>query len=576
MVSDEYIYEYINNNKSGKMSNVKYVSKYYPSDYNYIIEYTKNLDIPFKQKVYHAIYDIPNIVTCKNPNCDNLVNFKNSTLGYYDYCSNKCVGSDPDIIKRKEQNSLGRYGTKTPGESEEVKKKTIITNNKLYGGNSPMCNDKIREKSKKTTLKNLGVDNPSKSEDIQEKRIKSFKNNIDEWKEKYKKTSIRKYGTEHPWQKPEIHKKSIEASLIKRKELYINKIYDKLPEGYTLIDTEKTFGNLRVTSTIHCPNCDEDFEIDNNLLYDRTIRNKTELCTKCNPIGISYSGLEHNLYLFIKENYKGIILTNDRNLINPYEIDIYLPEINLAFEFNGLYWHSELNKDRNYHYVKTKLCEDNNIQLIHIWEDDWKFKNDIVKSMILNKLNKTNKRLYARKCVVKEVSDTKLVRKFLDQNHIQGYSSSRYKIGLYYDNELVSLMTFSKPRKMMSQKIVENEYELARFCNKLEHSVVGGASKLFKYFLKNYDISKIISFSDNSYSNGNLYNNLGFEYVDNKVKLNYYWVLDKKRHHRYNFRKQQLVKMGYDKNKSEAEIMYEDVGSYRIWGSGNKKWIFNN
>jgi hypothetical protein len=576
MVSEEYLYEYINNNTSGKMSNEKHVSKNYPDDYEIILNYTKNLDLPFKQKVYHTIKEIDRIVCCKNPGCENLVNFKNSTHGYYDYCSNKCAGSDPNMIKRKEEKSLKKYGTKTPAESKEVKDKIIKTNNELYGGNSPMCSKEILEKSKKTLLKNWGVDNPNKSDEIVKKRVKSFKANIDKWKESYKKTSIEKYGVEHPWQNKEILQKGVNTSFKKRKNNYIRKIQSKLPKNYTLIDTFKKKDNLRITSIIHCHKCDSNFEIDNNLLYDRTIRNRTELCAVCNPVGKSFSGLEKELVSFIQNNYEGEIILNSRDLINPFEIDIYLPGLNLAFEFNGLYWHSELNKDRNYHYMKTKLCDDKKVQLIHIWEDDWFNKEEIVKSMILNKLNKTHNRIYGRKCEVKEVTDTKLIRKFLDQNHIQGYSNSRYKIGLYYKGDLVSLMTFSKPRKMMGQKMIDNEYELARFCNKLNYTIIGGASKLFKYFIRNYNPDKIISFSDNSYSNGNLYNNLGFEYVEQKVKLNYYWVLDKKRHHRYNFRKQSLVKMGYDINKSEAEIMYEDVGAFRIWGSGNKKWVFNN
>jgi hypothetical protein len=218
------------------------------------------------------------------------------------------------------------------------------------------------------------------------------------------------------------------------------------------------------------------------------------------------------------------------------------------------------------------MCEEKDIQLIHIWEDDWVFKNDIICSMILNKLNKSNK-VYGRKTEVKEISDNKLIRKFLNENHIQGFVGSKIKLGLFFNDELVSLMTFGGLRRSMGYDPTDGDFELMRFCNKLNHSVIGGASKLFKHFIENYRYNTILSYSDNSYSNGNLYINLGFELENKETKLNYYWVIDNKREHRYNYRKSNLVERGYDKNKSEREIMYEDVGSYRIWGSGNKKWI---
>jgi hypothetical protein len=575
MLSETYINEYNNNNKSGKMSVEKYIIKNYTKDYEIIIEYCvkNNLEhLPFKQKVYHVVNNIPKAVICKNPNCENTVNFKNSTIGYYEYCSNKCIGSDPSMIKRKEEISLKKYGTKTPAESNIIKNKMLKTNNDRYGSNSPMSNIEIQEKSKKTLLKNWGVDNPSKSDEILKKRVNSFKANVDKWKESYKKTSLDKYGVEHPWMDEEIHKKTFEKFYkkyeIRIKEKLLNSSYNDTFIEFNFNDEKKI--------KLECAKCKEKYSIKNYNFYFRT-NNDYEICTKCNPVGSNFniSNMELQLLNFIKNNYNGEIILNSRDIISPYEIDIYLPEINLAIEFNGLYWHSEFNKDKGYHYSKSMLCGENNIQLIHIWEDDWVYKNDIIKSMLLNKLDKSIK-IYARKCKIKEVSDSKLVREFLDRNHIQGYSTSSYKIGLYYNDELVSLMTFSKPRKMMGQKAIEGEYELSRFCNKLNHSVVGGASKLFKYFLDNYNPKKVTSFSDISYSEGKLYDKLGFDYIEQNIKLNYYWVLDKKRYHRYNFRKQNLIKMGYDSNKSEDEIMYEDLGAFRIWGTGHKKWVYIN
>ena len=279
--------------------------------------------------------------------------------------------------------------------------------------------------------------------------------------------------------------------------------------------------------------------------------------------------MELELLNFIKENYNGEILSNKKNIIDK-ELDIYLPDLNLAFEFNGLYWHSEIYKDKLYHYNKTKECEKLGIQLIHIWEDDWLYKNKIVKSMIINKLSRSIS-IFARKCSIKEV-DNISVKSFLNENHIQGFVGSKVKIGLYYNDELVSLMTFGSLRKSLGVSGRENVWELLRFCNKIGTSVVGGSSKLLKFFINNFKPIEIISYSDNSRSNGNMYEKLGFKFIHNSDP-NYYYIVDGIRKHRFDFRKDKLVRNGGDPNKTEIQIMSE-LGYNRIFDCGAKKWIF--
>jgi len=254
-------------------------------------------------------------------------------------------------------------------------------------------------------------------------------------------------------------------------------------------------------------------------------------------------------------------------------LDIYLPELKLAFEFNGLWWHNELYKDKNYHLNKTEECEKLGIQLIHIWEDDWIYKQDIVKSIIINKLNKTPNKIFARKTIIKEINDNKLIREFLDKNHIQGFVGSKVKLGLFFENELVSLMTFGNRRVAMGKKTTNiDEYELLRFCNKLNTNVIGGASKLFKYFINNYKPKEITTYADRSISQGKLYETLGF-ISQGKTEPNYYYINNKIRQHRFNFRKDVLVKQGYDANKTEHDIMLERK-IFRIYDSGNLKYSF--
>jgi hypothetical protein len=259
-------------------------------------------------------------------------------------------------------------------------------------------------------------------------------------------------------------------------------------------------------------------------------------------------------------------------MIKPYELDIFIPKLKLAFEFNGLYYHNEIHKPNNHHLNKTILCDENHIQLFHIYEDDWIYKQNIIKSMILNKLGKTPNKIYARKTSIKEINDNKLVKDFLNNNHLQGYIASSIKIGLYYNDELISLMTFGKRRVALGSKN-DNSYELLRFCSKLNTNVVGGANKLFKYFIKNYDTKEIITYADRSHSNGNLYEKLGFNFIG-YTDTNYHYIIDGIRHHRFNYRKDKLVKQGFDKNKSEHQIMLERK-IYRIYNSGNMKFIYS-
>ncbi len=306
------------------------------------------------------------------------------------------------------------------------------------------------------------------------------------------------------------------------------------------------------------------FKINYILLNSRR-RSDTILCTHCNPINKSISGLEIDLLNFIKDNYKNKIIENDRNLIKT-ELDIYLPDLNIAFEFNGLYWHSELHKAKKYHLEKTEKCLEKGIQLIHVWEDDWIYKQDIIKSMILNKLGKTPNKIFARKCEVKEITDNILIRDFLNKNHIQGFVGSKIKLGLFYNNELVSLMTFGKNRLGIG-KTNTYDYELLRFCNKKYNNVVGGASKLFNYFIKKYNVNEINSYADRSYSNGDLYTKMNF-IKKHTTKESYHYVIDKIRKHRFNFRKSKLDGIGTEHNIMNSKNIY------RIYNSGHICYVW--
>lgn len=292
-------------------------------------------------------------------------------------------------------------------------------------------------------------------------------------------------------------------------------------------------------------------------------------CPKCVS---SVSKWEKEIYDYISSLGVECEQSN-RSILGGLEIDIYLPKYKIGIECDGLRWHNELFKDKNYHLDKTNTCREKGVRLIHIFEDEWVKKSEIWKSMLRNMLGKSVKKVYARKCELRSVS-SKDVREFLDGNHIQGHSNSRINYGLYYNGELVSLMTFGLPRINLGGKIEDGHFELVRFCNKVGINVIGAASKLFKHFIDENDPIEVVSYSDKRWSLGNLYEILGFVHSHDS-NPNYFYVDNMERINRFRFRKSMLVKEGYDANKSEHEIMTER-GIYRIYDCGTMVWKWKN
>lgn len=443
-----------------------------------------------------------------------------------------------------------------------------------------LCNSCKYIKSEKTSLIRWGVKNPMQNNEVKERLRNSLidkygvphYSKTEDWLNKFKGTSLKKWGYDNPSKNPDIicdireknsdFLKSSEFRIVSKQSKQRNtwRKYEKmLPVEYSVVKYDTDVFEI---NHLDCVN----FSITKSMLYNR-LKSKSIICTDCNPIDHKMSSFEIEVGLFLSEigvSFK----SGDRTLLKGLELDYLIPDLNLAIECNGVYWHNELFKSKDYHIKKTKMCLDNGIKLIHIWEDDWLLKKDIVKSILKNKMFLVDKRIFARNCKIENVS-TKDYREFLENNHIQGYASSSYNIGLYYNNELVSLMTFGWRRTNNKR-----EFELIRFCNKLNYLVIGSASKLFKYFIKNINgVSAIVSYSDISIFGGGLYDKLGF--LNNGLsKPNYFWVVDGVRRHRYNYSKRKLINDGYDPNKTEVEIM-NDRGYWRVFSTGQERWVYN-
>jgi hypothetical protein len=461
---------------------------------------------------------------------------------------------------RIKDNNILKYGVDNYAKTDESKNKVKNTNLLKYGVDNYSKTDESKNKVKNTNLLKYGVDNYAKT---------------DESKNKSKSTNINKYGIDVYSKTDECKQKMYDTNI----ERYDAKFYTKSDKYKNTIYYRnlnysiERFGNLgfdyigrdinRVS--LLSRKCGHEFDINITTFISRN-QSIINCCLICNPPNTGQSNGEIELIEWLKD-LSIIVNVKNRDICSPQEIDIFLPEYNLSIEFNGIYWHSEIYKDKNYHINKTNMCNGKGISLIHVWEDDWVNKKDIVKSIILNRIKKIERKVHTRKCILKIVPH-KEKRDFLIINHIQGDCNSTINLGLYINDELISLMTLGW-RKINKKR----EFELLRFCNKLNTLVTGAASKIFKHFLNNYNFDSITSYADISMFTGELYPNLGFEY-SHRSALNYWWVVDRIRRHRFNFNKQSLVKKGYDKSLTGDQIM-NSLGYYKIWGCGQDKYIYN-
>jgi hypothetical protein len=510
----------------------------YYREFGYKVELGSKINVP----VEHLSKSSKLKIKCQCELCDTegdiiyekyLINYNRHNFYSCKKCSNK----------KRVMTVNEKYGVDNYSQTDEYREKVETTNMEKYGVKTTLLNPETQEKIKKTNIERYGTKHPLQSQVVRNKG---------------KETFLEKYGVDH-------YSKSDEFKNHMSNNIWKNDLEKRLSLQFgDKFKINKENNNF----IIDCIN-GHTFETNWKLQYQREKLYNVEPCTICNPISSGVSGSELKIIEFIKENYNGQIIEGDRKILNKKELDIYLPDLNIAIEYNGLYWHSEAIKENYYHYNKTVECEKLGIQLIHIYEDEWNYKRDVVKSRLLNILKKTPNRVYARKCKIVNV-DSKTSKQFLIHNHIQGNVYGKVNLGLVYQDKLVALMNFGGRRKNLGGKAVEGEYELLRFCNKLNTNVVGGASKLFQHFVNTFKPTQVISYADRSWSMGGLYNSLGFTF-DSYTKPNYFYIEGDTRLNRFNFRKDILVSQGYDANKTEHVIMLER-GYLRIYNSGNMKF----
>jgi len=333
--------------------------------------------------------------------------------------------------------------------------------------------------------------------------------------------------------------------------------------GYTLLTPLKDIINSREYITYICNNGHEYTQLIGNFL-------KEHRCGVCAKL-LNVSKGEKELLEFIRTvvPQNTWIVDNDRTILDGLELDIVLPDLGIAFEYNGNYNHSEeRGKSSNYHINKLEQVEEFDYRLISITDEEWLTKNDLVKSRIKSILG-INKSIYARKCILKEICYSQC-SDFCEVNHIQGGKvKTSINLGLFNEDLLVAIMSFSKARFSSAY-----EYELVRYCSLIGYSVVGGASKLLKYFERTYLPESIGSYSDRRWNTGGLYTKLGFSFIHNSAP-DYVYIKNGKSFNRQRFQKHKLKELFpeiYSEEKTEVEIMRE-AKYLRVFGCGSALFI---
>ena len=468
-----------------------------------------------------------------------------------------------------------KYGVKNPYQLEKVKEKAKKTKLKRYNDE----NFRNPVKIKQTKLERHGNENYNNIEKIKEtsknldydkisfqtKQTKLERHGDENYnnREKMKKTNLERYGFES-YTQTDLFKNKVKKTFFNHfgidhnKRTHIKNI-ENLNEEFVrqnfIKDSRFLMDDFEEYFNIICRNTSLNYKYQFNI----TELNKSNVC-KTQQFIFDLINVENKIF-------------NDHHLGK--ELDIYIPDYNLAIEYDGLMFHSEgkfihpkfNGPDKNYHLEKTELCLKNNIQLLHIFETE---DLDLWLSMINSKLGLNNK-IFARKCIIKELK-SKETEDFLNKNHLQGFCQAKINVGLFYKDELVSLMTFSKPR--FNKKY---EYELIRFASKRNYTVIGGASKLWKYFVNKYNPKSVITYANRRFSNGDLYYKLGFNFIE-KTQPNYFYFKhgEFKLYNRIKFQKKNLKNIleVYDENLSEAENMFNN-NYRRIFDCGNLKfeWI---
>ena len=518
-----------------------------------------------------------------------------------------CPMNNEEIRQRIKQTNLERYGSENPMDCEEVRQKVKDTNLAKYGVDTVLRlpefrkNERLYDISKEDLIhyyidENLTIDDVAKifgcSSNVIDKRIaeygikkprkliddtiertnmtkygvkttavlpyviqKRIETNIERYgvenpaatdavRKKVRETCLERYGYEYAAMCPEVRQKAKETSMQRYNRE--NKMQAHLSEeSIKILSSRETLREFMVVNNIHTVR-------ELTLALGRGSMPKVgdylHKYGSWDLINPKESYQEFEIMSFVRS--LGISCYKDKSVLKPYEIDCYCPEYKIGIEFNGIYWHSNLQKEKDYHIKKSKLAEQKGVRLIHIYENEWEDARirPILESMLKIAFGKVENRIYARNCEIREITN-KEAKPFNEANHLQGHRNAQITYGLFYKDKLVQLMSFSRHKKY--------EWEIIRGCPGSNNVVVGGVSKLFKHFVRENNPSQIFSYADFNKFDGEGYLALGMKFIGYSGP-DLRWVIDGK-----------VIPRCPSRHKE-----YKESADAIIWGAGSKKFLW--
>ena len=552
----------------------------FPAEYKMLVEaYPLYSDI--RQKVYSVLRE--DYYHC--PECGKVCEFNYKIP--ITYCSRECgriaqrkhIKQAFDTRTEEERREKGRRiseGLKRRSEEEKAltQEKRRQSSLKRYGTLHPCQSQEIKDKTRQTNIERYGVENYSKTPEflrrIEQTNTKKYgtahrlQNQAE--LQKHKTTMVEKYGVEYAMQSEELNNRNQVSKWSSVIDTSDCKTYEDVKRKYIKsigIEYEGSVDNILIGSPEY-PRSKAVLEMFLGLAepnLDIVKRDISNYHWYARSLGLEIapskvSDQEKELGEFVSSLCECEF--NNRTVITPKELDIWIYSKNIAIEYNGEYWHDSDRVGKSYHKDKTDSCEEKGVQLLHIWAYDWINKQDIVKSIIRSKLGKSDV-LYARKCNVKIVGNGD-VRDFFNNTHLKGHRNASITFALMLDDEIVMAMSFSRHR--------EYEWELTRMASKLNTTVVGGMSRLLAAFRKHTNAKSVMSYVDRDISNGKSYYACGFELL--KTTEPSYWYVGEEIIQRQSLNKQARLKAGFSGSEDEYA---KYLGLKRIDNSGNLKMI---
>lgn len=513
--------------------------------WKFLVELTKFLPQEAKaaQRLWHIhnnIAEIPMCCTCLINHCRWSVKQQR----YTHHCSNHCRAIDPQVEYKRKRTCVSRYGEDKSLSNPSHLQLTRDTCVQTHGTEYPLQNAAIRAHTVQTLIDHYGNDAFDVIRQRGQEALKAKHGDVS-------------FGA--MFASPEYQAKKQNTKIQK----WLPDRLDSFSTVATPLFTTKEYKRNDQLLHWQCCQCNTQFD-------DTIINGKIPRCPVCYPLNRTFWA-QTELAEFVR-TIDPTIVESTRSIITPKELDIYSSKHKIGIEYNGLYWHSDARSEdaATKHLDKLNMCQEQGIRLLHIFEDDWKHKRQIVESIIRNAFGQCTTKVYARHCDIVTLTHAE-ASKFLNNNHIQGEDRSSIRYGLMHKDRLVYVMTFGKSRFDKSY-----EYELYRAASVINTTIVGGVSRLFKHFLRTYSFPSVVTYADKSLFTGNSYKSLGFTQMnDTPAAYSYVSIPDgcTTRFSRFKFQKHKLpgILPSYDPSMTEDQNMRMN-GYCKVWDCGNSKW----